>query len=96
MSKLKSKVGQVEKIANDANSDINKLQHELNTFKQQHKKLEEYVINIESQSRRNNLDILNYIFLIFITIKYVMKTAEKIVNKSIKENRLPLKVSSLR
>ncbi len=55
MSELKSKVSQVEKIANDAKSDTNKLQHELNTLKQQHKKLEEKVINIESQSRRNNL-----------------------------------------
>ncbi len=34
--------------------------------------------------------------LLFITIKYDMKTAQKIVNNSIKENRLPLKVSSLR
>ncbi len=34
-------------------------------------------------------------FLLFITIKY-MKTAQKIVNNSIKENRLPLKISSLR
>ncbi len=35
-------------------------------------------------------------FLLFITIKYDMKTAQKIVNNSMKENRLPLKVSSLR
>ncbi len=37
-------------------------------------------------------------FLIFITIKYDMdmKTAQKIVNNSIKENILSLKVSSLR
>ncbi len=35
-------------------------------------------------------------FLLFITIKYYMKTAQKIVNNSIKENRLPLKLSSLR
>ncbi len=35
-------------------------------------------------------------FLLFITIKYHMKTAQKIVNNSIKENRLLLKVSSLR
>ncbi len=34
-------------------------------------------------------------FLLFITIKYDMKTAQKIVNNSIKENILPLKVSSL-
>ncbi len=34
--------------------------------------------------------------LLFIIIKYDMKTAMKIVNYSIKENRLPLKVSSLR
>ncbi len=37
--------------------------------------------------------------LLFITIKYEMndmKTAKKIVKNSIKENRLPLKVSSLR
>ncbi len=33
-------------------------------------------------------------FLLFITIKYDMKTAKKIVNNLI-ENRLPLKVSSL-
>ncbi len=32
-------------------------------------------------------------FLLFITIKYDMKTAQKIVNNSIKKNRLPLKVS---
>ncbi len=37
-----------------------------------------------------------YFFLLFITIKYDMKTAQKIVNNSIKENRLPLKVTSLR
>ncbi len=42
-----------------------------------------------------SMDILIYIFLLFITIKYDMKTAQKIVNNSIKENRLPLKVSSL-
>ncbi len=42
------------------------------------------------------LNILIYIFLLFITIKYNMKTAQKIVTNSIKENRLPLKVSSLR
>ncbi len=35
-------------------------------------------------------------FLLFIRIKYDMKTAQNIVNNSIKENRLPLKVSSLR
>ncbi len=35
-------------------------------------------------------------FLLFITIKYDMKTAQKIINNSIKENRLPLKVNSLR
>ncbi len=35
-------------------------------------------------------------FLLFITIKYDVKTAEKIINNSIKENRLPLKVSLLR
>ncbi len=35
-------------------------------------------------------------FLLFITIKYNMKTAQKIVNNSMKENILPLKVSSLR
>ncbi len=35
-------------------------------------------------------------FLLFITIKYDMKTAPKIVKNSIKENRLPLNVSSLR
>ncbi len=35
-------------------------------------------------------------FLLFITIKYDKKTAQKIVKNSIKENRLPLKVSSLR
>ncbi len=35
-------------------------------------------------------------FLLFITIKYDMKTAQKIVNNSIKENRLPLKVILLR
>ncbi len=34
--------------------------------------------------------------LLFITIKYDMKTAQKIVRYSIKENRLPSKVSSLR
>ncbi len=34
-------------------------------------------------------------FLLLITIKYDMKTAHKIVNSSIKENRLPLKVNSL-
>ncbi len=51
----KSKVGEVEKIANDAKSETNKLQHEQNTLKQQHKKREEKVLNIESQSRRNNL-----------------------------------------
>ncbi len=38
----------------------------------------------------------DWYFLLFITIKYDMKTAQKIVNNSIKENRLPLKVSSLR
>ncbi len=42
------------------------------------------------------MDILIYIFLIFINIKYDIKTAQKIVKNSIKENRLPLKVSSLR
>ncbi len=42
------------------------------------------------------LDILIYIFLLFIIIKYDMKTAQKIVNNSMKENRLPLKDSSLR
>ncbi len=35
-------------------------------------------------------------FLLFITIKYDMKTTQKIVNNSIKEKRLSLKVSSLR
>ncbi len=35
-------------------------------------------------------------FLLFINIKYDMKTEQKIINNSIKENRLPLKVSSLR
>ncbi len=35
-------------------------------------------------------------FLLFITFKHDMKTAQKIVNNLIKENRLPLKVSSLR
>ncbi len=35
-------------------------------------------------------------FLLFITIKYDMTTAQKIVKKSMKENRLPLKISSLR
>ncbi len=40
------------------------------------------------------LDSLIYIYLLFITIKYDMKTAQKIIKKSIKENRLPLKVSS--
>ncbi len=35
-------------------------------------------------------------FLLFITIKYDMKTAQKIGKNSIKENRLTLKVSSLR
>ncbi len=34
--------------------------------------------------------------LLFIAIKYDMKTSQKIVKNSIKENRLPLKVSSLR
>ncbi len=34
-------------------------------------------------------------FLLFITIKYDMKPAQKIAKYSIKENRLPLKVSSL-
>ncbi len=34
--------------------------------------------------------------LLFITIKYDMKNAQTRVNNSIKENRLPLKVSSLR
>ncbi len=34
--------------------------------------------------------------VLFITIKYDMKTTHKIVNNSLKENRLPLKVSSLR
>ncbi len=34
--------------------------------------------------------------LLFITIKYDMKTAQKIVNNSIKENKLLLKVSSIR
>ncbi len=43
------------------------------------------------------LDILIYILLLFITIKYDMKTAQKKVRNSIKEkNGLPLKVSSLR
>ncbi len=35
-------------------------------------------------------------FLLFITIRNDMKTAQKIVNNSMKENRLPLKASSLR
>ncbi len=35
-------------------------------------------------------------FLLFIIIKYDMKTAQKIVNNSIKKNSLPLKISSLR
>ncbi len=35
-------------------------------------------------------------FLLFITIKYDMNTAQKIVNNSIKEHRLPLKLNSLR
>ncbi len=35
-------------------------------------------------------------FLLFIIIKYDIKTVPKIVNNSIKENRLPLKVSSLK
>ncbi len=35
-------------------------------------------------------------FLLIIAIKYNMKTAQKIVNNLIKENRLPLRVSSLR
>ncbi len=34
-------------------------------------------------------------FLLFITITYDMNTAQKIVNNSMKENRLALKVSSL-
>ncbi len=34
-------------------------------------------------------------FLLFISIKYDIKIAQKIVNNSIKENRLPLKVSLL-
>ncbi len=36
-------------------------------------------------------EYLDWYFLLFITIKYDMKTAQKIVNNSIKENRLPLK-----
>ncbi len=35
-------------------------------------------------------------FLLFINIKYDMKTAQKIVKNSMKGNRLLLKVSSLR
>ncbi len=35
-------------------------------------------------------------FLLFITIIYDMKTEQKIVNNSIKENRLSLNVNSLR
>ncbi len=35
-------------------------------------------------------------FLLFITFKYDMKTAQKIVNNSIKENRLPLKVKLIK
>ncbi len=42
VSELKSKVGQVEKIANDAKSDKNKIQYELNTLKQQCKKVQEH------------------------------------------------------
>ncbi len=37
-----------------------------------------------------------FYFLLFITITFDMKTAHKIVNNSTKENRLPLKVTSLR
>ncbi len=39
---------------------------------------------------------LDLYFLLFIIIKYDIKTVPKIVNNSIKENRLPLKVSSLK
>ncbi len=39
---------------------------------------------------------LDLYFLIFISIKYDTKTAQKMVNNSIKENRLSLKVSSFR
>ncbi len=35
-------------------------------------------------------------FLLFITIKYDIKSAQKIVKNSIKEKTLPLKVSLLR
>ncbi len=35
-------------------------------------------------------------FLLVITIKYHMKTAQKIVNNSIKENRLSLKVQLIK
>ncbi len=34
-------------------------------------------------------------FLVLITIKYDMKTAQKIVKNSIKENRLPLNIGNI-
>ncbi len=42
------------------------------------------------------LDILIYIFVLFIAIKNDKKTAQKIVNNLINENIFPLKVSSMR
>ncbi len=42
------------------------------------------------------LDTLIYIFLLFITIKSDIKSAQKIVNNLINENIFPFKVSPLR